>query len=76
MRVIFSQRFNTSQLASVQGGRLLHPARPDSRPSPVLTLPLPLRHYLFISLFQRSSSQNCPPKLQYWQKENQKNQSV
>lgn len=48
MRTIFSQCFNTSQLASALGRSLLHPARPDSRrpgqPHPP-TLP-PLHHCL------------------------------
>lgn len=61
MRVIFSQRFNTSQLARVQGGRLLHPARPDSRPSPVLTLP-PASASLFVyHCFSAAPPKTAPP---------------
>lgn len=69
MRVIFSQRFNTSQLASVQGGRPPS-TRPAQTAGPARCL---RRHRLCVTVclshsFSTASS-NCPPKLQYWQKE-------
>lgn len=76
MRVIFSQCFNTSQLANTQGRResSTQPAQMAGRPSPLPTLPPPLRYCL--SRFSTAPSKS-PPKLQSCPKETRKkNQSL
>lgn len=73
MRVIFSQCFNTSQLANTQGGSPPPSSPPRwqaGRPSPLPTLPPPLRHCL--SRCFSTAPSKFPPKLRSYQKETKK----